>query len=153
MFVVVMAVLDDHHPVVMMPAVVAMFAILGACAAIMIAIAVPDHDGFGTGDRRRRQTDGNDGRNDISKLLHGVLLLLSDTRIEHQAGRNVPERSGENSERMFRVSTDAIGWAKAPLRDAHHRRGYVLLPIVLNRFGGLAESIVGRALQFCAPIP
>src|SRR3981081_1324672 len=117
MFVVVMAVLDDHHSVVMMPAVVAMFAILGACAAIIVAIAVLDNDGFGTGDRRRRYSDGNDGRDDVSKLLHDVLLLRG-TRLEHQARRNVPDRSGENSERMFRVSTDSAGWAKPPLRHA-----------------------------------
>jgi hypothetical protein len=68
-FVVVMP--DDHHPVVMMPAVIAMFAILGAC----VAIAMPDDDGFGTGDRRGRYSNGNNRRNDISKLLHDVLLL------------------------------------------------------------------------------
>jgi hypothetical protein len=71
--IIVMVVLDDHHPVVMMPAVIAMFAILGACATI--AIAVPDDDGFGTGDRRGRDSNGNNRRDDISKLLHDVLLL------------------------------------------------------------------------------
>jgi hypothetical protein len=86
--IIVVVMLDDHDPVVMMPTMLAVFAILSARATI--AIAVPDDDGFGTGDRRRRQTDGNDGRDDVSKLLHDVLLLCG-ARIEHQAGRNVPD--------------------------------------------------------------
>jgi hypothetical protein len=65
MFVVVMVVPDEHNPVVVMPAVFAMLTILGARAAVMLAIAVPDDDGFSTGDRRRRNANGNDGNNDI----------------------------------------------------------------------------------------
>ena len=64
--------LDDDDPVVMMaPAVIPMFAKLGACAAI----AVIDNNGFSTRDRWGRNSDGNDCRDDISKLLHDVLLL------------------------------------------------------------------------------
>ena len=37
-------------------------------------VAVPDHDGFGTCDRRRRDGDGAKRGNDVSKLLHAVLL-------------------------------------------------------------------------------
>ena len=96
-FVVVMP--DDHHPVVMMPAVIAMFAILGAC----VAIAMPDDDGFGTGDRRGRYSNGNNRRNDISKLLHGV-LFSSCAEIEHQTRDNVPPEPKENSEQMFSVN-------------------------------------------------
>ena len=63
-----MAMLDDHHVVmVMMPAVVAMH---------IAVMAASDHNGFSTGDRRRR--DGNGGKcgNHVSKLLHVVLLIL-----------------------------------------------------------------------------
>jgi hypothetical protein len=67
-----MAVLDDHDPVVMMmPAMIAVFAKLSACATI----AMVDDDGFSAGDRRGRQTDCDNRRDDISKLLHDVLLL------------------------------------------------------------------------------
>jgi UPF0716 family protein affecting phage T7 exclusion len=80
---------DHHHVIAMMaPAMIPMFAIvamftkLGARATIVIAvativtaIALPDDDGFSTRDRRGRQTDGNNRRDDISKLLHDVLFL------------------------------------------------------------------------------
>jgi hypothetical protein len=54
--------LDDHYSVgvamtpAFVPAVIAMFAELGAraVAAMMVAVAtVPDHNGFSAGDRRR----------------------------------------------------------------------------------------------------
>jgi hypothetical protein len=77
---------DHHHVIAMMaPAMIPMFAMftkLGARATIVIAvativtaIALPDDHGFSTRDRRGRQTDGNDRRDDISKLPHDVLLL------------------------------------------------------------------------------
>lgn len=67
-------VLDDHHSVAMMAkAVIPVFAILGVCATI--AIAMPDDDGFSTRDRRGRDSNGNNRRDDISKVLHDVLFL------------------------------------------------------------------------------
>jgi hypothetical protein len=71
--IMVVPMLDDHHTIAMMaPAMIPMFTILGTCATI--AIAMLDDDGFSTRDRRGRQTDGNNRRDDISKLLHDVLL-------------------------------------------------------------------------------
>jgi hypothetical protein len=66
----VVAVLDDDDPVMMAPAMIPMFAKLGAGAAIVI-----DDERFSTRDRWGRDSDGNDCRDDISKLLHDVLLL------------------------------------------------------------------------------
>jgi hypothetical protein len=70
-------VLDDHHSIAMMAKavipVIPVFAILGVCATI--AIAMPDDDGFSTRDRRGRDSNGNNRRNDISKVLHDVLFL------------------------------------------------------------------------------
>jgi hypothetical protein len=71
--IMVVPMLDDHHTIAMMaPAMIPMFTILGTCATITIAVF--DDDGFSTRDRRGRQTDGNNRRDDISKLLHDVLL-------------------------------------------------------------------------------
>jgi hypothetical protein len=70
-------VLDDHHAIgVMAPAMIpmfAMFTILGACATIVIVM--PDDDSFSARDRRGRDSNGNNRGDDISKLLHDVLLL------------------------------------------------------------------------------
>jgi hypothetical protein len=67
-------VLDDHHSIAMMAkAVIPVFAILGVRATI--TIAMPDDDGFGTRYRRGRDSNGNNRRNDISKVLHDVLFL------------------------------------------------------------------------------
>jgi Aldo/keto reductase family len=74
----VVAMPDDHHPVGMamthafVPAVIAMLAEFGARAVVMTA--VPDHDGFGAGDRGCCDGDRAQGGNDVSKLLHDVLL-------------------------------------------------------------------------------
>jgi hypothetical protein len=71
---IMMPVLDDHDFVVMMaPAMITMFAKLGARATVLIAML--DDDGFSTRDRRRRYSCRNDCRDDISKLPHDVLLL------------------------------------------------------------------------------
>src|SRR4051812_20359148 len=63
--VVVMTLLDDHHPVAamtpaMVPAAIAMLAVLGAGAVtVMIAITL-DHHGLCAGDRRRGDSDGDE---------------------------------------------------------------------------------------------
>ena len=56
------------------PAVVAMFAEFGARAEVMMIAAAPDHDVLSTGNRRCRDGDRAKGCNNISKLLHVVLL-------------------------------------------------------------------------------
>src|SRR5450432_2857460 len=75
--VAVSTMLDDHHAIVMPPALVpaeiAMFAELGTGAEMAMA-AFLDHDGLGAGYRRRRDGDGGKCGNDVSKLLHAVLL-------------------------------------------------------------------------------
>jgi hypothetical protein len=71
----VVTVLDDHHPVTVVtmhafvPGVIAEF---GAGAAVMISI--PGHDGLGAGDRRRCDGDRGKGGNDVTKILHDILL-------------------------------------------------------------------------------
>jgi hypothetical protein len=62
---------DDNHVTVGMPAVIAMHFSAGA---EMTMAAIPDHDGFSAGDRRRRDSDGGKCGNYVSKLLHAVLL-------------------------------------------------------------------------------
>jgi hypothetical protein len=58
-----MAVLDDHHPVVMM---------MGMPITMVVTL---DHDGFGAGDRRRCDREGGERGNDKTKLLHAILLF------------------------------------------------------------------------------
>ena len=79
--VFVMTMPDDHHPVAVVtmhafvPAEIAVLAVLakfGAGAAVMIAM--PDHDSLGAGDRRRCNSDGAKGSNDVTKFLHDVFL-------------------------------------------------------------------------------
>jgi hypothetical protein len=66
-------VLDDHSSIGMMaPAMIPMFAKLGMGAAKVIAMVDADH--FSTCDRWGRQTEGNDCRDDISKLLHDIIF-------------------------------------------------------------------------------
>jgi len=60
-------------PPALVPAVIAMFAELGASAEMTMAAFLDDH-GFGTGDRRRRDGDGGKCGNNVTKLLHAVLL-------------------------------------------------------------------------------
>ena len=85
--VIVMA-MPDHHPVVMVPTVIPMPAVIamhfGTCA-VMVAVAVPDHDGFSTGNRRRRNSDRAKRGDNVSKLLHVVLLHCA--RIKHRKTR------------------------------------------------------------------
>ena len=70
--IAVMTMLDDNHPVmVRMPAMTAMHFSAGA---EMTMAAIPDHDVFSAGDRRRRDGDGGKCGNYVSKLLHAVLL-------------------------------------------------------------------------------
>src|SRR5712671_8073133 len=75
--IVMIALLDHHHPVAVtmapsaMPAMVAVH--LGTRAvAIMMATALDD-DGLGAGNRRRRNHDRAKGCDDKSKLLHDVI--------------------------------------------------------------------------------
>src|SRR6266568_3376061 len=79
--VVMMTMLDDHHPVrvamappALMPAVIAMFAELGMRAVAVVVAAALDHDGLGVGNRRCRNRDRAKRRDDQSKLLHAFLL-------------------------------------------------------------------------------
>ena len=92
-----MAVLDDHDPVMMvtMPALIAMH--FGTC--VETVMIVPDHDFFRTCNRRRR--DGNRAKccNNVSKLLHDVLLVCAGD--QHCVARNVPGETEENSEQAF----------------------------------------------------
>ena len=71
--VIVMAVLDDHDPVMMvtMPAVIAMH----FSPRIETVMIVSDHDFFRTCNRRRCDGDHAKCRNKVSKLLHDVLLV------------------------------------------------------------------------------
>jgi len=117
--------LDDHHSVgvamtpAFVPAVIAMFAELGArpVAAMMVAVApVPDHNGFGTGDRRRCDSNRAKSCNDVSKLLHAVLLGYA--RIKPHTTGNVPGEFEENSEQMF--SNDDARNALSRFRIAHY---------------------------------
>ena len=74
---VAMTALDDHDPVVMvpaaMPAIVAMLAEFGA-GAVRAVMAVPDDHSLCTCERRRRNRERTQSGNDITKLLHDVLL-------------------------------------------------------------------------------
>jgi hypothetical protein len=98
--VIVTAMFDDHDPVVMvtMPAVIAMH--FGACIeAVMI---VPDHNVLGTCNRRRGDGDHAKRCNNVSKILHDVLLVCagSTSRRKERSRRN-PRESKENSEQAF----------------------------------------------------
>jgi hypothetical protein len=57
-------VLDDYRLVVMVPAMM----------PIMMTVAF-DHNGLSIGNGRRRDGDGTDCGNNVSKFLHDVLLL------------------------------------------------------------------------------
>src|SRR5450631_2913846 len=94
--VFVATMLDNHYPVgvamtpAFVPAVIAMFAELGAraVAAMMVAVAaVPDHDGFGAGDRRCCDSNRAKCCNNVSKFLHTVLLGCA--RIKPHTSGNV----------------------------------------------------------------
>src|SRR6202011_2543917 len=75
----VTAALLDHDAVVipvtpaLMPAAIAMLAEFRARAIPVVAAAL-DHDGLGAGNGGRRNRDRTERRDDITKLLHGVLL-------------------------------------------------------------------------------
>ena len=122
-FVVTMP--DHHDPVgvamtpAFVPAVIAMFAELGArvVAAMMVAVAaVPDHNGFSAGDRRRCDSNRAKSCNDVSELLHTVLLGCA--RIKPHTSGNVPREFEENSEQMF--SNDDARNAHSRFRIAHY---------------------------------
>src|SRR5487761_2257474 len=86
--VIVMAMSDHHHPVVMVPASIvapAVIAMQVAAHAGMVSVAMPDHDGLGTGNRRCRDGDQAKRRDNVSELLH--LVLLHYGRIKHRERR------------------------------------------------------------------
>jgi hypothetical protein len=120
--VFVVTVLDDHHSVgvamtpAFVPAVIAMFAELGACAIALMMVAVPDHDGFSAGDRRCCDSNRAKRCNNVSKLLHTVLLGCA--MIKHRTGGNVPREFQENSEQTF--SNDDARNARSLIRIARY---------------------------------
>jgi hypothetical protein len=65
--VMMMAVLDDHRPIVMMPMVT--MPPMVAMHTMML-----DDDGFSACDRWRGDRNGSKRGNDITKLLHAILL-------------------------------------------------------------------------------
>jgi hypothetical protein len=73
-----MAMLDDHHPVavVMMPALImpATIAMAAEFVTRAVMVAVPDYNVLRTRNGRRRDSKRANGGNDVSKLLHIVLL-------------------------------------------------------------------------------
>jgi hypothetical protein len=91
-----MAVPDDHDPIVVMamPAVIVMH-----FRTRVETVVMSDHHVLGTCDRRR--CDGNRSKrgNNVSKLLHIVLLVLM--RDQHCAAGNVPHAIAEHSARVF----------------------------------------------------
>src|SRR5450631_4772708 len=141
--------LDNHYPVgvamtpAFVPAVIAMFAELGACAvaAMMVAVAaVPDHDGFGAGDRRRCDSNRAKCCNNVSKLLHAVLLGCA--RIKPHTSGNVPGEFEENSEQPFsngeasstsnRFPAGSPPWAQPGVSYMHLCSAGVGLPLAVN---------------------
>jgi len=74
------AMLDDHHPVVVAPAVIAIPTVIMVPAMITML----DHDGLGTGNRRRRDGNGAKGGDNVSKLLHVCPPPLSKDQTSQQ---------------------------------------------------------------------
>ena len=66
--------LDDHHLVVMAPAMIAMPTVIAVPEVVPAMITMLDHDGLGTGNRRRRDGNRANGGDNVSKLPHVVLL-------------------------------------------------------------------------------
>jgi hypothetical protein len=60
-------VLDDHRPVVVVPVMM----------PIMMTVPL-DHNGLGVGNGRRRDSDRTECGDNVSKLLHVVLLHVSE---------------------------------------------------------------------------
>ena len=92
-----MVMFDDHDPVtmMMMPAVIAMH--FGP--RIETVMIVPDHDFFRTCNRRGGNGNRTKCGNNVSKLLHDVLLVCAGD--QHCVARNVPGETEENSEQAF----------------------------------------------------
>jgi hypothetical protein len=65
--IVMMTMLDDYRPIVMMPVIMMPFMV------VMHAMMLDD-DRFGAGDRWRGDRNGSERGNDITKLLHTILL-------------------------------------------------------------------------------
>ena len=99
-----------HHPPIAMltaPAMITMISMismvpkLGTCATE--SITTVDHDVFSTRDRRGNEATGHNCRDDISELLH-VVLLFSCVRINTGPAGTFPAESRENSEQLFRLA-------------------------------------------------
>jgi hypothetical protein len=60
-------VLDDYRPVVVVPVMM----------PIMMTVAF-DHNGLSAGNGRRRDSDRTEGGDNVSKLLHVILLHVSE---------------------------------------------------------------------------
>src|SRR6266700_4128080 len=95
---VLVAMFDDHDPVAMMPptlmpatvamlAEVAMLAVFGT-GAVAVMVAMLDHDGLGAGNRRRRNRHRTERGDDISKLLHVVLLHFTKDQTSPEEERS-----------------------------------------------------------------
>src|SRR3954454_16225894 len=102
--VVVATMLDDHHLVVvrpptLMPSMITMLTEFSA-GAHAIAITMLDDGCLGACNGRHRDSNGAQRGDDISKLLH-VVLLIKTSRIKLGWRRNVPQEIQENSEQPF----------------------------------------------------
>src|SRR6266436_1930267 len=91
---ILVAMFDDHNPVAvammpptLVPAAIAMLAKFGTRAVPVMAAAL-DHDGLGAGNRRRRDRDRTECCDDISKLLHVVLLTLYEDQTSPEKERS-----------------------------------------------------------------
>ena len=95
--VTVMAVPDDHDPVMMMtmPAMIAMH----FSPRVETVVIVSDHHSLRTCNRRRGNGNRTKCGNNVSKLLHDVLLVCAGD--QHCVARNVPGETEENSEQAF----------------------------------------------------
>jgi hypothetical protein len=87
--------LDDYDPVAMtmpsaMPATVTpVFGTRAITMMVSIVIATAlDHDGLGARNRRRRDRDRTECCDDISKLLHVVLLTLREDQTSPEKERS-----------------------------------------------------------------
>jgi hypothetical protein len=85
--------LDHDYLVVVAPAMIAMPTVIAMLTEFgarvhMVAVAMLDHNGLSTRNRRRRNGNRAKRGDNVSKLLH--VALLHGVRIKH---RKTPERS------------------------------------------------------------
>src|SRR5271167_1478757 len=76
----VLAMLDDHHLVVMAPAMIAVPTVITMPPVMPAMVTMLDHDGLSTGNRRRR--DGNRAKrsDNVSELSHVCPPPLSEDK-------------------------------------------------------------------------